>query len=264
MERSLQTSQTKSDEVIEFEKTTHKENKKTDKELRQALETNYYSYEFEDDYFNEDSDNNGNEEGYDIYFTSQRDMNFAKYAPFKGFKTNDLCLKNITRGNNDAKSFLSSCYPERINMFRISNQFCLKLNNSLFNEIVRVSNLILKEIAICEFKITSTQFKRSIASFANVQTVKFQWCTVSVPNTCDFSKLMTNAKMKLLDLRGTMFENPKESEETPKLFAKLIQCLATSPDLKLSLKEMDICFCDIEREEASIILNQNGFDKVKI
>ncbi|CAI2369907.1 unnamed protein product [Moneuplotes crassus] len=211
---------------------------------------NCFSYELDC----EDSDDSRNNEDYDPYleldFQSSHDRNYGKKNNFLSSFSVDL---------------LDFSFPQKMKALSINSHrdTSLKIPDT-FNTIIRLSSRVLREIWVSNFCISAPQFKRLMVAYKHVHSILLDCCKISVPAVFDFSKLLKNTHIEKLDFACVGEPEYSDWEGNPQEFINLIQGLATSLDLKLSLRKIIATGCGVEMKKVRKILHQNGFYNVKL
>ncbi|CAI2373002.1 unnamed protein product [Moneuplotes crassus] len=133
----------------------------------------------------------------------------------------------------------------------------------LSNSILRWSARVLGEVLITWFNINARQFKRLMASYRHVNAIKLHYCKISVPAYVNFSKALKNTKIKSISIVGTGEHGYSDWKNNPDEFKNLVQSLASSPDLKMSIEKINIEWIGVEEDEAQEILRDNGLVSIE-
>ncbi|CAI2372290.1 unnamed protein product [Moneuplotes crassus] len=152
-----------------------------------------------------------------------------------------------------------------VNEFAFIGTFGMKKNISkYFNSIMRLGHRVLKEVFFSGLKLNRHQLKRLLVSFKHVQRFRVLLSKLCVPYVFDLSQALINTQIEKIHLRYCGDSESSYWENNPQGFINLIQSLATSDDLKLTLSEINISHCKISCDEAKQILQDNGLGSVQL
>ncbi|CAI2386272.1 unnamed protein product [Moneuplotes crassus] len=253
-------------EALKKEETVLRKENEVDK----IFGTNYYFNNFSEELEHKDIDYSTTEDilpqDMRIDFMSQETLAFAKKLNFFGsFIFEHFDLFSMKTKNKIIANYIKRSFPEKMTTLTVySGSDLLPITSHVFNIIMRINSRVLKKIIIRNYKISIHQFKRIMASYKNVYETQFGGCKISVPTVFDLSQSMRNTKINHLEF--VFCGNPELSDwkDNPQKFITLIQCLATSPDFKLSIKTIRVVYCGIESKKCRQILDENGFNDVKL
>ncbi|CAI2367609.1 unnamed protein product [Moneuplotes crassus] len=191
-------------------------------------------------------------------------MDFLKKIPnFKLLNFKNFSFDCITTRNKRVIDFLSFSFPKKVIKFGIchDSSFCSSIS-PYFNAIIRQSSRVLERVCIFGFKINAKQFKRLMVAYTHVQTISLIECKLSFPDAIDFGGLLKNTKIRDINLNGSRGTDHSGWGNNPDEFNRLIQSLASSYELKLSLGTLIIIDCGISLRTARNVLDENGLENV--
>ncbi|CAI2371949.1 unnamed protein product [Moneuplotes crassus] len=215
-----------------------------------------------------DSDPEEVPENSKLYINS-RNLKDAKLAQsfkcLKFFDTNFAGFYGVDSKNRHFCDFLESSFPDKISglYFNSSNNMDLKRSNYL-NSLVRISSKVLQEATFNSFCISLSSLKRMVAAYKHVRVLGLYYFKLSISSAPDFSKALSNCQIQELELYGSGYSDRSDWKHNFDKFKNLVQGLASSPDLRLSLKEVDITHCGINQDEVEQTFEENRLGGVKI
>ncbi|CAI2383454.1 unnamed protein product [Moneuplotes crassus] len=198
-----------------------------------------------------------------------RDLRNAKLAQsfkhLKFFDTNFVDFGCVDSKNKHFCDFLESSFPDKTNHLCLYswNKMDLKRSNYL-NSLLRVSSKVLQRVTFDSFCIGLPSLKKLVTAYKHARVLRLWDCRLAIPSVPDFSKALTNCQIQKLGLDGSGCSDLSDWENNFHEFKNLVQGLASSPDLRLSLKEVVICNCGVNQIEAKNILEENQLGGVKI
>ncbi|CAI2366276.1 unnamed protein product [Moneuplotes crassus] len=205
-------------------------------------------------------------EDIELYFNLNcyKDVKFIERLPFCVISSaQELEVDQIKIRNKRVIKFLSSSFPQKVSEFSLVSAFGYTPNIfPYFNVLLRQSSRVTNVICIGGFKLNDRQFKRLMVSYAHVHEIKLCSCNLSLPATMSFDGLLKNTRIQSIDLSYS--EHKVNSVRMNNLdgFKRLIQVLGSSPNLKLTLKVINISCFQIEESDAREILNENELGQV--
>ncbi|CAI2369601.1 unnamed protein product [Moneuplotes crassus] len=177
----------------------------------------------------------------------------------------NITLCGVQRRNKNDHNLLDKVFPDRVNRFCIAARFLAFPNISVYFKCMdRLSFKVLCEMCFYQFFINKFQLKRLISSFKHVCFLEMQACKLSVPKVPDFSKALENTKIQELSLFESGSVYASDWANNFNQFENLIKGFSTSPDLRISLKQLDIENCCLKSDETLSILKENRFDQILI
>ncbi|CAI2371493.1 unnamed protein product [Moneuplotes crassus] len=186
------------------------------------------------------------------------------------------CLKvfdigYLTLGWIDSKNrsfvlnFLQSSFPNKIKnlYFKSDDQMDLKRSNYL-NSLTRLSSKVVEQVEFQNFSIGPPQLKKLVAAFRHVRTLRLEHCWLSIPRTPDLSKALKNCQIQKISLNGSGHSSRSDWWENYGEFRNLVLGLASSPDLRLSLEEVDVSDCGVMENDAKSFFGGKLFGGVNV
>ncbi|CAI2374655.1 unnamed protein product [Moneuplotes crassus] len=203
----------------------------------------------------------------DLYLEDQKCIKFIKKRPLLSCVIIDEFRWDYfkTARKNEALKLLLS-FPERVISFNFNNSLRdpINLPTLYLDSIIRLNFRVLNKMRLECFCINFCNLKKFITSFRHVETLCIFLCKLSIPEIPDFTKALSYTNIQKFKLCWSGLPNANNWEENPEELTNLIKGLATSPDLKLSLQEVDLRRCGVDIAMATSLLEGNGFGSVKI
>ncbi|CAI2370074.1 unnamed protein product [Moneuplotes crassus] len=188
-----------------------------------------------------------------------------KLRSSKFFDINSINLVNIKEKNKDIINFVYHSTPNVVYHLSISFTYSVKICNSRFlKSVIRLSSKATKSAIFQCFKLNACQLKRLITACRHVQTLFIEYCKLSVPSVPDFSRALNHSQIQKLSLKGSGQLQYSHWRSNLVEFKNLIQGLASSSDLRLSLRTIDIWCCQINENDAQEIFAKNQLEMVEI
>ncbi|CAI2371881.1 unnamed protein product [Moneuplotes crassus] len=166
-----------------------------------------------------------------------RDVKFLKSLKcLKVFDINCFSLYRFASKNRRFVNFLQSSFSNKIKDlgFCSSGQRDLKRSNYL-NSLTGLSSRVVRKVDFRHFRIGLPQLKRLVAAFRHVRTLGLTYCRLSIPSVPDLLKALKNCQIQEIVLEGSGKSDISDWENNFEEFKNLVQGLASSPDLRLSL-----------------------------
>ncbi|CAI2371825.1 unnamed protein product [Moneuplotes crassus] len=163
-------------------------------------------------------------------------------------------------------NFLQSSFPNKIKIldFWSSGQMDLKRCNYL-NSLTTLSSKVVQKVDFRNFSIGPPQLKKLVAAFRHVRTLRLEYCRLSIPSVPDLSKALKNCQIQGIDLEGSGNSSRSDWENNFDEFENLVKGLASSPDLRLSLKIVFVSYCGgVTQNKAEQVFEENQLEGVKI
>ncbi|CAI2366729.1 unnamed protein product [Moneuplotes crassus] len=179
-------------------------------------------------------------------------------------------IRNVALDTGKSKikhilNFIDFSFPNKTNDFTIYLSVGMKIKSSTcFNSLVRISSKIAQRVTLKFFSLSLRQLKRLVAAYRHVEGLNIWSCKLSIPKVPDFSRALQNCKIQVIDLWGTGNYSYSNWGDNPSELKNLIQGLASSSDLKLSLREVHIGDCGIKKSQAEQIFTENQLEGVEI
>ncbi|CAI2371969.1 unnamed protein product [Moneuplotes crassus] len=162
-------------------------------------------------------------------------------------------------------NFLQSSFPNKIKelTFWPRGEMDLKRCNYL-NSLTTLSSKVVHEVYFGDFRIGLPQLKRLVAAFRHVRALGLQYCRLSIPSVPDLSKALKNCQIQEIYLEGSGDSDISDWENNFDEFKNLVQGLASSPDLRLSLEEVSVSDCGVKQNKVEQVFEENQLGGVKI
>ncbi|CAI2371912.1 unnamed protein product [Moneuplotes crassus] len=201
-----------------------------------------------------------------FYCSDLRDVKLARNLKhLKFFDTYRILFVHVDSKNRHFVNFLESSFPNKTNDLGFCSRYGMGLDRSNYlNPLLRLSSKVVQTVSFRSFTIGLPSLKRLVVAYKHVRVLRLICCKLSIPSVPDFSKALTNCQIQQLDLEGTGTAGLSGCGNNFYLFKNLIQGLASSPDLRLSLKEVVIYKCGVSQSEAEQMFEQNLLEGVKI
>ncbi|CAI2372239.1 unnamed protein product [Moneuplotes crassus] len=215
-----------------------------------------------------DLDSKINPEYSRLYIDSSdlRDVKLAQsFKHFKFFDINSVGFGCVDSKNKHFGNFLESSFPDKTNHLCLYswNKMDLKRSNYL-NLLLGISSKVLQEVSFRSFCIGLPSLKRLVTAYKHARVLRLWDCRLSIPSVPDFSKALTSCQIQELGLDGSGSSDCSDWENNFHEFKNLVQGLASSPDLRVNLKEVVINGCCIKQNKAEQIFEENQLGGVKI
>ncbi|CAI2372247.1 unnamed protein product [Moneuplotes crassus] len=266
MEDNPKSIQEKHTQNISLEKSVLTETKEQDIARIQNILYNIFDVKEGIEPLDSDSENFQEKSCVDIHLEDFEDGKFAK--SLKYLKFFDICRfysKNIDSKNRYFGDFLESSFPNKINslMFVSSTKMVLNRSNYL-NPLINLSYQVNSDVIFYRFSIGFPQLKRLVAAYKHVSRLEFKYCKLSIPSVPNFSNALTNCQIQELSFEGSGTTGLSDWAKDFDQFENLIQGLASSSDLRLSLEKMVIYNCGVNPKESEQVFGKNQLDNVRI
>ncbi|CAI2375113.1 unnamed protein product [Moneuplotes crassus] len=178
---------------------------------------------------------------------------------------NIFALENLPKKNKHFHHLLNASFPRSVNKLILNAPLFKSCKISYyFANIMQNSFRVCNKIEFDSFILSKNQVKRLIISFKHVKLFTLIRCRISIPEPPDFSKSLKNAQICSINLYSSLKARVNNQEATIELFENLIKGLATSDDLKLALKEMNLTCNGLTKTAAQEILESNGFGHISL
>ncbi|CAI2372150.1 unnamed protein product [Moneuplotes crassus] len=139
----------------------------------------------------------------------------------------------------------------------------LKRSNYL-NSLTRLSSKVVQQVHFSDFSIGLPQLKRLVAAFRHVRALGLRYCRLSIPSVADLSKALKNCQIQEIYLLESGNSDRSDWENNLEEFENLVQGLASSPDLRLSLEQVNVYNCGVTQNKAEHIFEENQLGGVNI
>ncbi|CAI2385657.1 unnamed protein product [Moneuplotes crassus] len=201
-----------------------------------------------------------------LYFNKSQDLNFLrKLRLIKLFNTNAVVFDNTSDKNKNITKLLNSSFPSKAKEFLFVGSCRNSIKFSKYcDPFCRISSRIVRKVFFSKLVINEHQLKKLMVSSRHVLTIRLVSCKLLINKVIDFSKVLKGTKVQKIDLTCCGKESESDWKTNPEQFSTLIQSLATSEDLKLTLSTLCLMFCEISISEAYRILKLHNFSSTKI
>ncbi|CAI2366510.1 unnamed protein product [Moneuplotes crassus] len=199
-----------------------------------------------------------------FYFCYLSYYKFIKsISPIPFFDMSRCTVYHIPGRNKHILNFISCLFPNKVDDLWIS--FSTQHKVTIFpylHGITKITHRILNKMWIGDTFISIKQLKRLFSAVKHLKEFGLYRCTFSIPIVSDFSKSLINCRIRQLQLVEPKLTNERPWKSNIKEFENLIRGLATSLDLKQSLKEIEIRDSGIFKSRIQELLSANGFTSV--
>ncbi|CAI2371786.1 unnamed protein product [Moneuplotes crassus] len=217
--------------------------------------------------FDPDSEEISRNSGLNIWLDQIRDVKLLK--SLKSLKVFDIVWLYLcgidSKNRRFVLNFLQSSFPNKIKSldFWSSGQMDLKRCNYL-NSLTTLSSKVVREVDFRQFSIGLPQLKRLVAAFRHVRTLGLRHCRLSIPSVPDLSKALKNCQIQKINLERSGHSARSDWKNNFDEFENLVQGLASSPDLRLSLEKVYFSLCGVTQNKAEQVFEENQLEGVKI
>ncbi|CAI2362040.1 unnamed protein product [Moneuplotes crassus] len=188
-----------------------------------------------------------------------------KLKCLKLLNLNQFGFRIVKMKNKHALDFIDSSFPNKVNELDTCFSVGMKMNRAnYFNSLIRISSKVTRRMRFEYFCLSLSQLKRLVAAYRLVERLDIYNCKLSIPKVPDFSRALENCQIQEINLWSTGSRFYSNWGCHPGEFKNLIQGFSTSPDLRRSLRQVNIMNCEIEIWEAKKIFEKNGLKRVKI
>lgn len=184
-------------------------------------------------------------------------------SPIPFFDLGRLTVYHIPGRNKHILNFISWLFPNKVDDFWIN--FSTQNKVTIFpylQWITKITHRVLNKLWIGDSFISTKQLKRLFSAVKHLKEFGLYRCTFSIPLVYDFSKALVNCQIKQFQLVEPKLTDQRKWKSNIKEFENLIKGLATSLDLKQSLKEFEIRNSGIFKSTIQELLSANGFTSV--
>ncbi|CAI2373139.1 unnamed protein product [Moneuplotes crassus] len=192
--------------------------------------------------------------------TLARSLKYQKFCDI-----NEIGLYVTKSKTKRVVDFLELSFPSKINCLYIRSWNQTDLNKSnYFRLLISLGSRVAHEASFRSFYISLRGLKKLIAAYRHIRVLCLSACKLSIPNVPNFSKALTNCQIQEIKLSYSGNSYSSDWKNNLYQFKNLICGLAGSPDLRSSLKEVNIHRCCISQNEAEEIFVENQLGEVKI
>ncbi|CAI2368180.1 unnamed protein product [Moneuplotes crassus] len=201
-----------------------------------------------------------------LFMTHHIFTNYCKQKQFlKLFNLKSINFNCIKRKNKHVLNMLSFSFPQEVMRLRLHSDLNLVPRlTPYFNEIMRNSSRVVRSLCISEFRINARQFKRIVVGYSHVTKIELSSCKISVPAVVHLGGILRDCKIETINLKYSEREEYSNWINDTGELERLVQSLATSDGMKLSLRKLEVSLSLISKSNVSEILNENGFSHVKL
>ncbi|CAI2374949.1 unnamed protein product [Moneuplotes crassus] len=200
-----------------------------------------------------------------FYFWILEDLLFInRINPITIPRLNKIIVHDFSKRNHKFESFLANCFPIKVSGLFLQSRHDTVPITPYFNHIMKASGKITVELGFDNFNISEKQFKRIISTFKHVWNIKLTGCKLSVTKVIDFSAALNNLKLRSLSFERSGQVNRSNWKKNIHEFDNLIKGLATSEDLKQSLRWIYLKSCRLNKEITKNLITSSGFSNAKI
>ncbi|CAI2378844.1 unnamed protein product [Moneuplotes crassus] len=134
-----------------------------------------------------------------------------------------------------------------------------------FTDFIRIAPRIEHTVTLHDLIINRKQLKRLFAALKHLRLLKLIRVKFTVPEIPDFSVALKNTKLEELDfMRCGQLNRCDWKKKNKHEFGNLIKGLATSDDMKKSLKSISVISCRLDEISSKKLLKDHGLGHVKI
>ncbi|CAI2371587.1 unnamed protein product [Moneuplotes crassus] len=205
--------------------------------------------------------------GLNIWLNKICDVKLLK--SLKSLKVFDIGLLSLDRiaskNRRFVLNFLQSSFPNKIKNldFWPSDQMDLKRSNYL-NSLTTLSSKVVRKVQFGYFRMGLPQLKRLVAAFRHVRTLVFRNCWLSIPSVPDLSKALKNCQIQQIYLFESGHSDCSDWKNNFDEFENLVQGLASSSDLRLSLEDLIVYDCGVTKNKVEQVFEENLLGGVNI
>ncbi|CAI2377976.1 unnamed protein product [Moneuplotes crassus] len=263
MESSSQIPEDHKDQVQDLESRSLKIERENNSVLAAAHYFKSFSKELEVEEYESSYRIDSEDIDLDLFEHDQNVFSYIKRLCFiEDFIKKQLYLVNTICSNKYFSKFIKFSFPQEVDVLAVYSERKCIINVSVYlNAITRISPRVNKEIKLLGFKINYNQIKRLMNAFKHVHKIGFHWCQISIPIVANFLEALRGTKVDTLILSGSKINENINKEGSPQTFTNLIEGLATSPDFKQSLQQVEAYRCEVEQIKVSQLLHENGFSQ---
>ncbi|CAI2372003.1 unnamed protein product [Moneuplotes crassus] len=266
MESMSRATQEENTQIISLEKSILEETKEQNISTCQSICYNIFPGEKDIKPLDSDSEKIPNNSYLAIHLNYSEFMQLEQsFKYLKFFDINHIRFVGFDSKNKVFADLLESLFPNKTNELCFYPQNVMNLNRSNYlNSLLRLSSKVVQQVIFGNFGIGLPQLKRLVAAYKHVRELILMDCKLSIPSVPDLSKALINCQIQKLYLGGCGSSNFSDWENNLNQFKNLVQGLASSPNLKSSLKEVNIFDCRVNQDKAEQIFDENQFGHVKI
>ncbi|CAI2377175.1 unnamed protein product [Moneuplotes crassus] len=198
--------------------------------------------------------------------TKKKEIDFIEsLQPFTLPNFKIINLYKLKEKDKRIKDFLSSSFPHKIEkMMAYPFNYANHTFSYYFDNIIKISYKVHKQMVLSNFLINVRQFGRLITAYKHVQEFGLTYCILSTPVVPNLSGTMKNARISTIDFSYSGADYTSDWNKNSQEFENLIEGLGSSEDLRLSLKLILLDDCGIQKHNADEILRNNRLSKIFI
>ncbi|CAI2359259.1 unnamed protein product [Moneuplotes crassus] len=176
-----------------------------------------------------------------------------------------LNLNDAYSNNKEAKTFMTTHFPNKVGVFNFNKGSSLKCCLSVFfEELVEISQRVIGELNIHEFEISQAQLIALLCANKHKQLFGLIKCKLDLSSVPDFGGNLSGSWIKGLDLDGCGEIWCCNWQYNGTHFENLIAGLSQEEDFKKNLKMIKMSECGMEKNMVEKILEDYGFGHVEI
>ncbi|CAI2365298.1 unnamed protein product [Moneuplotes crassus] len=266
MHSTARKAEEKKAKIISLEESILAENKELDYQICTSAYYNTFSCEMNTKPLGSVYGENLYDHKFDFHFGFTCNDNFTrKLQSSKFFDVHMLFLYHIDYKDKYHLNFMNFSSPNKVNYLWMYTGHKIALYRPVyFRSLLRLGSKAIQEVKFSWVMIDEYQLKRLFAACRHIKSVGFEDCELFIISPPDLSKALTNCQIQELNLKGTGGCYFGDWENNPGDFEELIQGLASSRDLRTSLKVIDLTCCELPYREIERVFTENQLESVKI
>ncbi|CAI2387124.1 unnamed protein product [Moneuplotes crassus] len=184
--------------------------------------------------------------------------NVKKRIPnFKDFSIDSYLEEYSECINNFAKNY----FPNKVQTFSFYPDifFSDKSIHHYMAGLIAMAPRVQKKLSITKFRIGQRDLIDLLSNFKHVECFRLNMCEINLSSVPFLNYALENTQIQKLQLIYDFYREDDTSN-----FKILIRGLSQSEDFRESLEEISVEALELTEEEISYILEENGFENVKI
>ncbi|CAI2385358.1 unnamed protein product [Moneuplotes crassus] len=163
--------------------------------------------------------------------------------------------------SQNISKFLPNCFPNKVQTFKLcSNLISDVISMDHYIEVLlAIAPRVQKELRISKFSIYQLNLVSLLLNFKHVECFQLFECEIDLHFIPNLQEALRDTQIKRLDLCYK-----SNLEDNIPYFERLIKGFAKSEDFRESFQEITVGNLQLTEEEVSSILEENGFEKVKV